>query len=315
MKRTVEYMNSSGAHEVVKTVYSGQDESWNYYGQDIWEVNIAIDQNDTLYIGYVLVDLDISAGSFQYQFNSTGQWVDGNMTFPDLFIADMAADSKGVLHIVYNNYQPDDNGLMKRTVEYMNSSGAHEVVKKVYSGQDESRKYYGQDIWEVNIDIDQNDTLYIGYALWDYDISAGSFQYIETTTCLDFDRDTILNISDNCPYTSNPDQSDVDSDGVGDACDNCVEVINPNQRDTNSDEDDNTSIEGIQHYGNVCDGDFDNNGIVEIRDFILWRPYAGQQTNPTNADMDMNGNGAIWTDDFIIWRGTYGKVPGPGVTE
>ena len=134
-----------------------------------------------------------------------------------------------------------------------------------------------------------------------------------TGTCADTDVDGVYDDIDNCPETFNPDQIDSDGDLVGDVCDNCVEVVNPDQRDTNSDEDDNTFLDGIQHYGNICDGDFDNNGIVEIRDFILWRPFAGQQTNPTNEDMDMNGNGAIWTDDFIIWRGLYGKVPGPGI--
>ncbi|MBC8412837.1 MAG: thrombospondin type 3 repeat-containing protein [Nitrospira sp.] len=130
----------------------------------------------------------------------------------------------------------------------------------------------------------------------------------------DADNDGILDSSDNCPDIANPDQADTDSDGRGNACDNCVKVANPDQRDTNADEDDNLFIAGIQHYGNICDGDFDNNGIVEIRDFILWRPFAGQQTNPINEDMDMNGNGAIWTDDFIIWRGLYGRMPGPGLS-
>ncbi|MBL7050155.1 MAG: hypothetical protein ISR96_11625, partial [Nitrospira sp.] len=122
----------------------------------------------------------------------------------------------------------------------------------------------------------------------------------------------VNNIDIEVPDLAGP---DTDGDGVVDALDNCVEVFNPDQRDTNSDEDDNTFLPGVQHYGNICDGDFDNNGIVEIRDFILWRPFAGQVTNSANEDMDMNGNGAIWTDDFIIWRGTYGTVPGPGVTD
>ena len=131
----------------------------------------------------------------------------------------------------------------------------------------------------------------------------------------DIDNDGVLNGTDNCPAAANSAQKDSDQDGVGDSCDNCLNTANADQRDTNSDEDDNTSVAGIQHYGNICDGDFDNNGIVEIKDFILWRPFAGQQTTAANEDMDMNGNGAVWTDDFTLWRGTYGKVPGPGLTE
>ncbi len=36
---------------------------------------------------------------------------------------------------------------------------------------------------------------------------------------IDFDIDNVLNTSDNCPNTFNPDQADTDGDGLGDACD------------------------------------------------------------------------------------------------
>jgi len=45
----------------------------------------------------------------------------------------------------------------------------------------------------------------------------------------DADGDTVPDGEDNCPTTSNTDQSDVDEDGVGDACDNCVSLANPSQ--------------------------------------------------------------------------------------
>src|SRR5206468_888483 len=47
----------------------------------------------------------------------------------------------------------------------------------------------------------------------------------------DTDADTIMDIYDNCPATSNPSQTDQDRDGRGDACDNCVTIPNPAQRD------------------------------------------------------------------------------------
>jgi hypothetical protein len=49
--------------------------------------------------------------------------------------------------------------------------------------------------------------------------------------------------ADNCPFESNPDQSDGDADGVGDACDNCPNDANPQQWDVDGD--------GV---GDVCSG-------------------------------------------------------------
>ncbi|MBI4847936.1 MAG: RHS domain-containing protein [Nitrospirae bacterium] len=106
--------------------------------------------------------------------------------------------------------------------------------------------------------------------------------------------------------------SDADGDGVGDAYDNCIEAANPDQRDTNSHEDDNTSLPGIQHYGNICDPDFDNNGFVNILDFNGWRKWARSSAPPAPADIDVDGNGTVWIGDFNIWRRYYGKAPGPG---
>ena len=123
----------------------------------------------------------------------------------------------------------------------------------------------------------------------------------------------IANCDDNCIDIPNADQADMDGDGVGDVCDNCEEVANPDQRDTNSGEDDNTSLAGEQRYGNICDPDFDNDGIVSIFDFNEWRKYAGQTVPTCPEDVDLNGDGFCWIQDFNIWRMYYGNPPGPGI--
>jgi hypothetical protein len=58
----------------------------------------------------------------------------------------------------------------------------------------------------------------------------------------DFDGDGLLNDSDNCAYTYNPDQTDSDQDGIGDVCDNCSVIINSSQSDID-----------IDTFGNHCD--------------------------------------------------------------
>ena len=81
----------------------------------------------------------------------------------------------------------------------------------------------------------------------------GSCEIPNTSPCAvsstDSDGDSIQNLNDNCPLTSNSTQVDGDRDGVGNACDNCPVDVNPDQVDTNSD--------GI---GNVCQ-DFDADGF------------------------------------------------------
>src|SRR5262245_51564982 len=58
---------------------------------------------------------------------------------------------------------------------------------------------------------------------------------------------------------------DADQDSVDDVHDNCLGVYNPDQLDTNQD-----------GYGNACDADYDNDGVVEAPDFLLFGPAFGK---------------------------------------
>ena len=131
----------------------------------------------------------------------------------------------------------------------------------------------------------------------------------------DSDGDGIADCIDNCPSIPNAGQADSDGDNVGDICDNCVDVSNSDQRDTNAGEDDNTAMAGEQHYGNACDPDFDNDGLVSLHDFIQWRIYFRQPVSTESEDIDLNGNGFIDLTDFSIWRSYFRNTPGPGTSD
>jgi len=143
--------------------------------------------------------------------------------------------------------------------------------------------------------------------------SQGEFCFAAEVGEEDPDGDGILDADDNCPDTQNPDQTDFDNDGTGDVCDNCREVENWDQRDSNYPEDDNTSLDGMQHYGDICDPDFDNNGMVKLSDFSVWNMWFRSAVPPAPEYVDMDGDGFIKLSDFSIWRKYYRGAPGPGV--
>ncbi len=99
---------------------------------------------------------------------------------------------------------------------------------------------------------------------------------------------------------------DSDKDGIGDAHDNCTYVANGplipdlggnSQRDSNGD-----------GFGNVCDADLDNNGLVTTADFAVFR----QGIITQNPDADFNGDGVVNTVDYVMFRSMLAKTPGPG---
>ncbi|XP_070566935.1 uncharacterized protein [Ptychodera flava] len=120
---------------------------------------------------------------------------------------------------------------------------------------------------------------------------------------IDDDGDGIFDISDNCQFVKNFDQTDTDGDGVGDACDNCPNDENPDQLDTDGDGD-----------GDECDTDDDNDGILDAApDNCIVVPNADQadgdgdtvgdacdncpdDVNTDQQDSDHNGWGDVCDD-------------------
>lgn len=93
----------------------------------------------------------------------------------------------------------------------------------------------------------------------------------------------------------NPD--DVDNDGITNNLDNCSIVENPSQLDIDAD-----------GYGNYCDADFTNDGIVNALDLGLFK-----KAFFTFGDVvyDLNGDGVVNALDLGLFKQLFFKPPGP----
>jgi hypothetical protein len=93
---------------------------------------------------------------------------------------------------------------------------------------------------------------------------------------------------------------DTDSDGTPDVCDNCSVVPNPTQFDGDSD-----------GFGNRCDADFDNNGVVGLTDYGILGKNWNQTVPPAPTYVDCDENGAIGLTDFGVMGKYWNLAPGP----
>jgi len=89
---------------------------------------------------------------------------------------------------------------------------------------------------------------------------------------------------------------DTDADGILDSMDNCTKVPNPSQCDGDND-----------GYGNNCDADFNNDGIVNNFDVGPFKAGLGT-TNPVT---DLNCDGITNNFDVGPFKSMLGKAPGP----
>jgi glycerophosphoryl diester phosphodiesterase len=89
---------------------------------------------------------------------------------------------------------------------------------------------------------------------------------------------------------------DADFDRIFDDTDNCLGTSNTNQRDTNGD-----------GYGNACDADLDDDGIVNLLDIAAFRNVFLSN----NADADLNGDGTVNLIDLATLRARLFQAPGP----
>jgi len=62
-----------------------------------------------------------------------------------------------------------------------------------------------------------------------------------------------------------------------------------------------------QFSPNYSNGDYDNNGVVDTADYVLWRKTIAKSVNPgVGTDGDLSG--IIDGGDYTIWKTNFGKA-------
>jgi len=96
--------------------------------------------------------------------------------------------------------------------------------------------------------------------------------------------------------------ADLDADGIDDAADNCSAASNSDQSDGDGD-----------GFGDACDGDYNNDGVVDDTDHAIFLSSFGLGAGDEGyvAAADHDGDGAIQGTDFSRFRELYGQPVGP----
>lgn len=90
--------------------------------------------------------------------------------------------------------------------------------------------------------------------------------------------------------------TDTDGDTIVDARDNCTTYANTDQRDTDGD-----------GFGNRCDGDFNNDRLVNVTDQNILKA----RFLTSDPHTDLNGDGTVNSLDLGLFKGLYQRPPGP----
>lgn len=108
------------------------------------------------------------------------------------------------------------------------------------------------------------------------------------------------NILNQFNATGLPPYPDFDGDGIYDDTDNCKNNSNPAQVDTDKD-----------GYGNLCDADFDNNGLVNSLDLSTFKT----KFLTSDPNVDLNSDGVVNSLDLSIFKPLFFKAPGPAAID
>jgi hypothetical protein len=68
----------------------------------------------------------------------------------------------------------------------------------------------------------------------------------------------------------------------------------------------------FQPVGAVLAGDYDDNGIVDAADYVVWRDAMADSIPGTSSSADGNSDGQITQADYDVWRANFGRTADTG---
>jgi hypothetical protein len=94
---------------------------------------------------------------------------------------------------------------------------------------------------------------------------------------------------------------DRDGDAFPDAADNCDFYPNPEQRDQDAD-----------GHGDLCDADFDQNGVVGVSDLVRLAASFGARAGEARYDpaLDMDSDGLLGSFEYLSLVRAFAAAPG-----
>jgi hypothetical protein len=70
---------------------------------------------------------------------------------------------------------------------------------------------------------------------------------------------------------------------------------------------DDAAVPWVEEQLNIP-GDYNQNGVVDAADYVLWRKTLTSSASPIGSGADGNSNGAIEAGDFTFWRENFGRA-------
>ncbi|MBI4681500.1 MAG: PKD domain-containing protein [Nitrospirae bacterium] len=260
--------------------------------------SIAVESNGTVHISYY----DAANGDLKYARGTTGvfstETIDSSANAG--MYSSMAVESNGTVHISYYDavngdlkYAKGTSGAFSTlTVDSAGNVGEHSAIAMTTDGIVHITYY---DAANSVLKYAVGTSSAFSKEIVDSSNNVGKYSSIEVTSGRLVHINYYDSSNSNLKHASMT-YTDSDADRMPDRRDNCAQTFNPGQQDTDGD-----------GYGNICDADLDNDGVVGFMDFNVFKaawlslPSSGNW----NPDADLDSDNAVGFKDFNVFKGRW----------